>query len=84
LREWIGQKQLRQENMSQQDEAFHGELDSASAGMFQARASVQTGPAAAAKAETVQPTRQVTTSPESATVRTDSGFQRLTSLENSR
>jgi hypothetical protein len=29
LREWIGQKQLRQENMSQQDEAFHGELDSA-------------------------------------------------------
>jgi len=29
LREWIGQKQLRQENRSQQDEAFHGELDSA-------------------------------------------------------
>ncbi len=29
LREWIGQKQLRQENKSQQDEAFHGELDSA-------------------------------------------------------
>jgi hypothetical protein len=29
LREWIGQKQLRQENMSQRNEAFHGELDSA-------------------------------------------------------
>ena len=52
--------------------------------MFQARASVQVGPAAAAKAEMAQPTRQVTTSPESATVRTDPGFQRLTSFENSR
>src|SRR5204862_470182 len=42
--------------------------------MFQARASVQGGPAAAAKAKTVQPTRQVTTSPKSATVRTDPAF----------
>ena len=42
--------------------------------MFQARASVQAGPAAAAKAKTVQPTRQVTTSPKSATVRTDPAF----------
>ena len=44
----------------------------------------QAGAAAGAKAETVQPTRQVTTSPERAIVRTDPGFQRLTSLENSR
>ena len=39
--------------------------------MFQARASVQTGPAAAAKAETVQPTRPITTSQETTAVRTD-------------
>src|SRR6476469_7255081 len=41
--------------------------------MFQARASVQVGAAAAAKAET----RQTTTSPESATVRIDPAFSDL-------
>ena len=33
MRGWIGYQRLREEKGSQQDEAFHGELDSACAGM---------------------------------------------------
>src|SRR5512133_355403 len=42
--------------------------------MFQAMATVRASPSAAARAEAIQPTRQVTTSPKSATVGTDAGF----------